>query len=102
MGSTSPIAAKTNRSIGGSAPSIYLPRVQKNAGIDEPRLDDLLRTHLIPPASLRTDNFGAFFELRYQMLLERIAGAMGKTIIREAAEDIEDVEPVEFEDEQEQ
>jgi hypothetical protein len=87
-----PIAARTNRSIGGNAPSVYCSRIEKNAGIAVERLDEILRTHLIDPAALRSDDFNAFFNSRFQALVERIATAMGKA----TAEDSE--EPSEIED----
>ena len=52
-----PISAKTNRMIGGNAPSVYLARVQKNADIEPARMDDILRSHLIDPAAMRADDF---------------------------------------------
>jgi hypothetical protein len=77
-----PISAKTNRMIGGNAPSGYLPRVQKNASIDTDRMDEILRSHLIEPGLLRADDFDGFFQDRSQALLGRIEGAMGKPIAR--------------------
>ena len=81
-----PISAKTNRIIGGNAPSVYLARLQKNSSIDQSRMDQILRTHVIDPAALRADDFNAFFQQRSKALLERISRAMGKTISREADE----------------
>jgi hypothetical protein len=79
-----PLSARTNRVIGGNAPSIYLPKIQKGAGIDDTRMDHILRSHVIEPALLRTDDFHGFFRGRQETLLSRIEAAMGKPIARGA------------------
>ena len=71
-----PLTAKTNRSIGGSAPSDYLGRIK----VPGSGLDDYLRTHLIDPALLRKDDFDGFFAAREAALLDTIHQAMGKPI----------------------
>ncbi len=58
-----PLSSRTNKFIGGNAPSIYLSRLQKEAGISEERMDEILRSHIIDPVALRTDNFAHFFAL---------------------------------------
>lgn len=78
------LSAKTNRMIGGNAPSVYLARIQKNAGIDTSRMDYIMQSHVIPPASLRSDSFDEFFKVRESALLEKIEKAMGKPIARDA------------------
>jgi hypothetical protein len=80
-----PLSYKTNRSIGGKAPSIYLSNVQKQAKIEASRLDEILRTHLIDPQALRADMFMDFFEKRRRAILERIEKAMGKSILQETS-----------------
>jgi hypothetical protein len=80
-----PISAKTNRKIGGNAPSVYLAGLQK-ATVEPGRMDEILASHLIDPSALRADDFAPFFEARSQALLERIEKAMGKAIAREAVE----------------
>ena len=75
-----PLTARTNRVIGGYAPSEYVTRIQNSVGITAEQLDDHLRTHLIDPYLLRTDNFTTFFERRQTQLLQRISAAMRKTI----------------------
>ena len=77
------LAARTNRQIGGKAPSKYLPAIQKAAGIDDARMDEILRSHCIAPEALRADRFWDFFADRAETLLRRIEGATGKTITRE-------------------
>ncbi len=55
-----PLTAKTNRILSGHPPSLYLSRIQKTAGIDEPRMAHILRSHVIDPDSLGTDNLAPF------------------------------------------
>jgi hypothetical protein len=74
-----PIAAGTNRTIGGRAPSKYLTALQKQAGIDSDRMDEILQTHVVAPDALRADDFDTFFERRSQALLDRIKAATGKS-----------------------
>jgi hypothetical protein len=88
-----PLSYRTNRTIGGHAPSEYLARLQ--AGNDEApkigmeQVDEYLRSHLIDPAILRANAFDAFMESRLNQLLELIEKAMGKKAV--AAADDEDV-----------
>jgi hypothetical protein len=77
------LAARTNRQIGGRAPSKYLPAVEKAAGVGAERMDDILRSHCIAPADLRADRFWEFYAARAEALLRRIEAATGKTIARE-------------------
>ncbi|MBC7284642.1 DUF262 domain-containing protein [Hoeflea sp.] len=79
------LAARTNRQIGGRAPSKYLPAIEKAAGIDAARMDEIVRSHAIEPAQLRADDFWGFFAARAEALLKRIETATGKTIPREPA-----------------
>jgi hypothetical protein len=78
-----PLAARTNRQIGGRAPSKYLPAVERSAGIDSARMDEILRSHCIAPENLRSDQFWDFYAGRADALLQRIEAATGKTITRE-------------------
>lgn len=75
-----PLTARTNRVIGGRAPSEYVSRLQNSAEISPKQLDAHLRTHLIDPVRLRADDFMAFFEDRQFALLQRIGEAMGKPV----------------------
>lgn len=84
-----PLSAKTNKMIGGKAPSIYLTDIQKKSDISVENLDEILRSHVIEPASLRIDNFDTFFQARKNALLDRIEKAMGKPILREATKEVE-------------
>lgn len=81
-----PLSAKTNRIIGGSAPSFYIEKIQKTAGIDEFRMNEILSSHVIEPSLLRNDNFREFFEIRKKAILKRIEKAMGKPVIHREEE----------------
>ena len=89
-----PLSARTNRMIGGAAPSEYLERIQRAAGSSRERMDSILQTHVVDPVAFRADDFSAFFSSRQAALLQRIERAMDKTIVLEF-EDLEDVEPLE-------
>lgn len=96
------LSSKTNRMIGANAPSIYLSRLQRSAGIDDPRMEQILRSHLIDPASLRADDFESFFRAREAALLSRIEEAMGKRIARDLPQEIAVEELVDVGEEQEE
>ena len=74
------IDAKTNRIIGGNAPSKYLPRLEKIGEMTTDRMDEILRTHRIPVSELRSDDFWGFFKERAERLLECIESVMCKNI----------------------
>jgi hypothetical protein len=75
-----PLAASTNRFIGGDAPSVYLTRIQRNKQVSSANLDDFLISHSIPVAELRSDNFDAFIHRRASALLDLIESSMGKAV----------------------
>jgi hypothetical protein len=78
-----PLSARTNRIIGGKAPSDYLAILASSASVDT--MDAILRSHAIDPAALRANAFDAFFTARSDALLDRIGQAMGKPVVRDAA-----------------
>lgn len=80
------ITARTNRAIGGSAPSKYLAVIEVKAQIPAIQLDRLLDSHLILAAALRIDDFDAFFVTRRERLCELIEAAMGKRVQRDVDE----------------
>ena len=92
-----PLSYRTNRIIGGVAPSQYIAKLERGSettpAIDGERLDIYLRSHLIDPALLRTDNFQAFMEDRQTLLLSLIEQATGKSAytggVAEEGEDVE-------------
>ena len=75
-----PLAAATNRFIGGDAPSKYLERIEKNKGIDRANLNRFLGTHEIDPTLLRSDDFESFLQDRASRLLNLIEAATGKAV----------------------
>lgn len=79
-----PLSARTNRQIGGHAPSRYLAAIQKAASVDADRMDEILRSHCIAPDQLRADHFWEFYAARAEALLTRIEAATGKSITRQA------------------
>lgn len=80
-----PLSARTNRIIGAQAPSAYLSRLEKESGISQERMDELLASHAITPETLRSDDFDSFIRTRTEALLRLIEQATGKPIHREAA-----------------
>ncbi len=99
-----PLSYRTNRIIGGDAPSLYLARLERGndqtPSIDPARLDDYLRTHLIDPTLLRSNDFERFMADRQARLLALIEQAMGKQSYRgdeaeegvDAAQDEDEIE----------
>lgn len=77
------ISAHTNRQIGGRAPSRYLLAVERAAGVDSARMDEILRSHCIDPALLRADRFWDFYAARAEELLQRIEAATSKSVTRD-------------------
>lgn len=80
------IAAATNRSIGGAAPSAYTKAIEKRAKTEPADLDVLLLGHRIDPVALRMDDFDAFFEHRREQLCLLVESAMGKAVQRDVAD----------------
>lgn len=74
-----PLAASTNRSIGGAAPSAYLAGIIES-GVPKDDQDEFLRSHLIDPEHLWSDDFETYFKARQAALLDKIGTAMGKPI----------------------
>ena len=71
-----PIDARTNRDIGGSAPSDYLKELSDK--IDVQILDRVLLAHWIEPDLLRQDKFSESFIERGQAMLDLIYKTIGK------------------------
>jgi hypothetical protein len=79
-----PLSYRTNRIIGGVAPSSYLAKLEKgndnNPAIESTRLDGYLSSHLIDPKLLRNDDFEMFMADRQTRLLGLIEQATGKAV----------------------
>ena len=71
-----PIDARTNKIIGGNAPSRYLPRLKK--GND--RVSQVLETHWLDSEILEADQFARCFVERGEAMLRLIGEAMDKAI----------------------
>lgn len=92
-----PLSYRTNRIIGGVAPSEYLAKLEAGNATTPPiaaeRLNDYLVSHLVDPSLLRADSFEAFMVDRQQRLLALIERATGKSAYTgDAQEEGEDVE----------
>lgn len=75
-----PLFARTNRILGGHAPSVYIKKIEDDNRVDPNDLNKYLATHLIDTTFIRTNNFNDFFAARAKAILDLISGAMGKTI----------------------
>ena len=92
-----PLSYRTNRMIGGVAPSDYLAKLQTGNAttpdIKAERLDAYLESHLIDPALLRADNFEGFMADRQRRLLALIEQATGRaTYVGDFQEEGQEVE----------
>lgn len=86
-----PLSYRTNRIIGGVAPSKYLAKLEHgkilaNGQIEYPAisasvLDDYLRSHCISPNLLRADDFKSFMDDRRKALLAMVGDVTGHTIV---------------------
>jgi hypothetical protein len=83
------ISARTNRSIGGRAPSEYLQRLRNSAGCDETRQRHILETHLIDYDALSGDDFDRFLKSREDALIRQIETVIGKPVARTAPQSLD-------------
>jgi hypothetical protein len=83
-----PLSARTNRLIGGKAPSSYLTNLEKNHHVSAERLDEIISSHQATPQVLRQDAFATFIVERAISLLDLIQGAMGKAISGRDSEEV--------------
>jgi hypothetical protein len=86
-----PLSYRTNRIVGGIAPSEYIARLEKGNATTPPipraKLDGYIASHLTDPYLLRTDAFEAFMEDRQKRLLALIEGETGKPVYSGTVED---------------
>ena len=91
-----PLLGRTNRTIGGEAPSKYLESIEAwsnqllfdfdaddAVAIKPVTMEAKLDSHLIPIDAFQADNFEEFFEKRKEALLKKIEAVMGKPVNRE-------------------
>lgn len=76
-----PLLPKTNRTIGGEAPSIYTKRIiRKVSGLTDDELRERIESHLVDYHALVEDDFDTYFVDRAKKLLDLIEKAMGKKV----------------------
>jgi hypothetical protein len=77
-----PLSYRTNRIIGGVAPSEYIAKLQKGSDavppLERDKLNGFLASHLLDPGLLRADDFNSFMLDRQARLLTLIERATGK------------------------
>ncbi len=71
-----PLSARTNRVIGGRAPSEYIERLRRHAS----GVDFAIPGHQIDLECLRQDDFPSFFVARGKALMKLISEAIGKEL----------------------
>ena len=80
------LSRRTNQKIGGKSPKIYVPKIIEEAELPDIAFDAILTEHFIDGEALRKANFDEFFDLRFQSICGLISRAMGKEVIKNAAE----------------
>ncbi len=79
-----PLSARTNRIIGGAAPSAYLNKLVAGGSdfesIPTDTIDQYLRTHLIESDLLRADDYSEFMRSRKKKIFELVKSAMNKDL----------------------
>lgn len=98
-----PLGYRTNRIIGGVAPSCYLEKLEKGKGgtngqiieppIDKAALADYLKSHCIPVQELYADDFAGFMKARQKLLMELVSRITGHAapITEPTADEGEDI-----------
>lgn len=81
-----PLLPASNRSIGGSAPSVYSKKIMREASIDADTLKARVESHLVDYEAFAADDFERYFIARAKSLLAVIEKAMGKTVADKASE----------------
>lgn len=82
-----PLFARTNRILGGNAPSVYLSKIERDDKVQAQDLNNYVGSHLIDIEQLKNDCFHDFFADRAKALLDLISNAMGKTIANRDSEE---------------
>ncbi|CAB4344707.1 MAG: hypothetical protein F2839_07195 [Actinobacteria bacterium] len=75
-----PLSARTNRVIGGSAPSIYIEALAKKSNVDANFVLQSIESHRISSAALLANNFEIHMEFRAEQLIDQVRSAMGKDV----------------------
>jgi hypothetical protein len=74
------LTSRTNRMIGGRAPSVYLETLRRNRGVRPEQLELILASHGIVSAHLESDSFDEFLRSRAVLLLGLVEGSTGKAV----------------------
>lgn len=77
-----PLSGRTNRIVSGDAPSKYLERLKKHAGVSDSDFNNILLSHVVSPDFMYNDDFYSFFNNRKEQILQRIEKVIGKQIPR--------------------
>lgn len=89
-----PLSARTNRIIGGNAPSLYVHELARRSGTSLQLILDAVKTHRVNSETLLQDNFLSHMEFRSIELLNQVKNAMGKEAedgtLEFVAEDVSD------------
>lgn len=85
-----PISARTNRVVGGSAPSVYAKKIEKQGHVTAQDFDAYMSTHVVDVKLLRADDFDGFFVARAKGLISLISDAMGKPVANLDGDDVVD------------
>ena len=75
-----PLLSASNRSIGGSAPSVYMKKIMRDADIDEEELKKRIESNLVDYNAFKNDDFDTYFISRAKSLIRIIESAMGKEV----------------------
>ena len=78
-----PLSGRTNRIVSGDAPSKYLERLKKHAGVSDEEFNEIMKSHVVNPDLMYNDDFHGFFNDRKERILQKIEEAMGKKIVRD-------------------
>jgi hypothetical protein len=97
-----PLSKLSNIQISGDAPSVYLKRIETKNSLSSETLDEILRSHLIEPEHLRSDDFQAFFDARIRALASLISTSMGKPVVEDHGDNEKEVESNGIDGEEEQ
>ena len=99
------LSARTNRRLGGRAPSAYLGTVRREAGSDDEegagadeRVREILDSHRIDEQLLANDDFWSFYRNRAARLLEMISEAMGKNVTMDDTDFAPEADVEEYDD----
>jgi len=82
-----PLSKNSNIAVGGDAPSVYLTRIENKYSLTTAQLDDILRSHLIEPEMLRSDNFTGFFDARLKALSDMISSVLDTPVVESHGHD---------------